>query len=75
MRLDKRLQAFDEKRRALLDEMGALIRHLVASLWREVVNAEIIEHPFLLKGRSSRVCPSHRGSVNMSVASSIVLAT
>ena len=46
MRLDKRLQAFDEKRRALLDEMGALdpatlVARPLAGKWSML---EIIEH-------------------------------
>ena len=46
MRLDKRLQAFNEKRRALLDEMGALdpatlVARPLAGKWSML---EIIEH-------------------------------
>jgi DinB superfamily len=46
MRLDKRLRAFDEKRRALLDEMGALdpatlVARPLAGKWSML---EIIEH-------------------------------
>ena len=46
MRLDERLQAFDEKRRALLDEMGALdpatlVARPLAGKWSML---EIIEH-------------------------------
>ena len=63
MRLDKRLQSFNEKRGALLDEVGALdaaklVAKPLAGKWSIL---EIIEHLVLAEGRSPRACPSHRG--------------
>ena len=71
MRLENRLQAFNEKRGALLDEMGALdpVKLVAKPLSGKWSMLEIIEHLVVAKGRSCRACPSRRGSVNVSVGS------
>ena len=62
MKPDKRLLAFNQKRGALLDEMGALdpaklVAKPLPGKWSMI---EIIEHLVLAERAGSKACPSHR---------------